>query len=71
MQKSCRQLHSSVTVCRFCKRKSCCNAIAIPQAGIAAPTLTVMQGFEAKKRMLRAFPILLLRRVEASYAKVM
>ena len=37
------------TVRRFRKRKSCCHVIAIPQAGIAAPTLTVMQGFQAKK----------------------
>ena len=29
--------------------------IAIPQAGIAAPTLTVMQSFEAKERLLYAF----------------
>ena len=34
---------------RFCKRKTCCLVIAISQAGIAAPTLTVMQGFEANK----------------------
>ena len=54
MQKSRRQPQSSVTVRRFRKRKSCCHVIAIPQAGIAAPTLTVMQGFEAKKN-LRAF----------------
>ena len=40
----------------FRKRKSCCHEIAIPQARIAAPTLTVMQGFQAKKRLLRAFP---------------
>ena len=26
------------------------QGIAIPQTGIAAPTLTVMQGFEAKKK---------------------
>ena len=31
-----------------------------PQAGIAAPTLTIKQGFEAKKRLLRVyFPTLL------------
>ena len=46
---------------RFRKRKSCCHVIAIPQAGIAAPTLTVMQGFEAKKRLLSAFPFSFLR----------
>ena len=51
-----REPHSSITVRRFCKRKSCCHVIAILQAGIAAPTLTVMQGFEAKKRLLREFP---------------
>ena len=39
MQKSRRQPQSSVAVRRFCKRKSCCHVIAIPQAGIAAPTL--------------------------------
>ena len=50
VQKSRRQLQSSETVRRFRKRKSCCHVIAIPQAGIAAPTLTVMQGFEAKKK---------------------
>ena len=40
----------------FRKQKSFCHVIAIPQAGIAASTLTVIQGFEAKKRLLRAFP---------------
>ena len=45
----------------FRKRKGCCHVIAIPHAGIAAPTLTVMQGFQAKKRLLRAFPFLFLR----------
>ena len=30
--------------------------MAAPQAGIAAPTLTVMQGFQVQKRLLRAFP---------------
>ena len=40
---------------RFRKRKSCWHVIAIPQASIAAPTLTVMQGFEAKKRLLRVY----------------
>ena len=49
MQKSCREPQSSETVCCFLKRKSCCHVITIPQAGIAAPTLTVMQGFQAKK----------------------
>ena len=34
---------------RLRKRKSCWHVIAIPQASIAAPTLTVMQGFEEKK----------------------
>ena len=33
----------------LCQRKSCCHIIAITQAGIAAPALTVMQGFQAKK----------------------
>ena len=47
---------------RFCKRKSCCHVIATPQARIAAPTLTVMQGFPAaKKTLLCAFPVSLLR----------
>ena len=55
VQKSRRQPQSSVTVRRFRKRKSCCHVIAIPQAGISAPTLTVMQGFQAKKRLLHAF----------------
>ena len=42
---------------RLRKRKSCWQVIAIPLASIAAPTLTVMQGFEAKKRLLRVhFP---------------
>ena len=41
--------------------KSCCHVIAIPQAGIAAPTLTVMQGFKAKKRFIRAIPPPILR----------
>ena len=49
VQNLCRELHSSVTVRHFRKRKSCHHVIAIPQAGIAAPTLTGMQGFEAKK----------------------
>ena len=40
---------SLVTVRRFRKRKICCHAIAISQAGIAAPTPTVMQGFQTKK----------------------
>ena len=44
IQKSCRQPKSSVTIRRFHKRKSCCNVIAISQAGIAA--LTEMQGFK-------------------------
>ena len=38
-----REPHSSVTVCRFRKLISCCYVIAIPQAGIPAPALTVMQ----------------------------
>ena len=41
---------------RLRKQKSYCHVIAIPQASIAAPTLTVMQGFEAKKRLLGACP---------------
>ena len=56
MQNLRREPHSSVTVRRFRKRKRCCHVIAIPQAGIAAPTLTVMQGFEAKKRLFHAYP---------------
>ena len=36
-------------VLRLRKRKSCWHVIAIPQASIATPNLTVMQGFEAKK----------------------
>ena len=36
--------------------KSFCHVIPIPQVGIAAPTLIVMQGFEAKMRLLRAIP---------------
>ena len=54
-----REPHSSVMVRRFRKRKSCCHKIAIPQAGIAAPTLTVMQGFAAKKKIAQciSFPI--------------
>ena len=44
-----RQPQSSVTVRRFRKRKSCSHVIAISQAGIAAPTLTAMQGFQGKK----------------------
>ena len=43
-----------------CAMKSCCHVIAIPQAGIAAPTLTVMQGFKAKKKIIRAIPSLIL-----------
>ena len=56
-----REPHSSITIRRFHKRKSCCHVIAIPQAGIAAPTLTVMQGFKANKRLLCAFPYPFLR----------
>ena len=41
--------------------KSCCHVIAIPQAGIAAPTLNVMQGFEAQKRFVRAISLPILR----------
>ena len=48
IQNSCRQPQSSATIRRFRKQKSCCH-ISIPKAGIAAPTLTVMQGFQAKK----------------------
>ena len=55
MQNLRREPHSSVKVRRFRKQKSCCHVIAIPQAGIAAPTLTIMQGFEAKKRLLRVY----------------
>ena len=57
MQKLRRQPRLSVTVRRFRTRKSCCHVTAIPQAGIAAPTLTVMQGFRSKKRLLRASPL--------------
>ena len=49
MQKSRRQPQSNVPIRRFCKRKSYCHVIAIPHAGIAASTVTVMQGFQAKK----------------------
>ena len=35
---------------RMHKQKSCWHVFAIPQASIAAPTLTVTQGFEAKKK---------------------
>ena len=55
MQKSRRQPQSSVTARRFRTQKSCCHVITIPQAGIVAPTLTVMQRFEAKKRLPCAF----------------
>ena len=37
------------------------HVIAIPQAGIAVPTLTVTQGFEAKKRLIYATPSSILR----------
>ena len=40
---------------RLRKQKSCWHVIAFPQASITASTLTVMQGFEAKKRLLRAY----------------
>ena len=50
MQNLRREPHSSVTVGRFRKLKSSCYVIDIPQADIPAPTLTVMQGFEAKKK---------------------
>ena len=49
MRKSRTQPQSSVTVRCFRKQKSCCHVIAIPQAGIAAPTLIVAQGFQEKK----------------------
>ena len=49
MQNLRREPHLSVTVRRFRKLKSCCYVIAIPQAGIPTLTLTVMQGFKAKK----------------------
>ena len=57
VQKSRWQPQSSVMVYHFHNRKNCCHVIAIHQAGIASPTLTVMQGFEAKKRLLSAFSI--------------
>ena len=44
-----RQPQSSITIRHFCKRKSCCHVIVISQAGIVAPTLTLMQGFQGKK----------------------
>ena len=44
-----REPHSSIIVRRFHKQKSCCHIIAIPQAGIAAPTLTVNARFWSKK----------------------
>ena len=46
---------------RLRKQKSYCYVIAIPQASIVAPTLTVMQGFEAKKALLCAYPSQFLR----------
>ena len=49
MQNLRREPHSSVTVRRFRKQKATATQLLSPQAGIAAPTLTVMQGFEAKK----------------------
>ena len=45
---------------RLRKRKSWWHVIAIPQASIAAPTLTVMQGFKAKKKKIApciSFPV--------------
>ena len=40
-------------------RKSCFHGIAISQAGIAAQTLTLMQGFEEKKKkMQRKSPLI-------------
>ena len=57
IQKSRKQPQSSV---RIRKQKSCCQVIAIPRTDIATPTLTVMQGFQAKKRLLRTFPFPLL-----------
>ena len=44
-----REPHLIVTVCCLRKRKSCCHVVAIPPAGISAPTLTVMQGLKQKK----------------------
>ena len=41
---------NGASLARLHKRKSCWHVIAIPQAGIAAPTLTVMQGFAPKKK---------------------
>ena len=44
------------TVCCLHERKSYWHVIAIPQASISAPTtLTALQGFEAKKRLLRVY----------------
>ena len=51
MQKSRGQPQSSVMLRRFRKRGNCCHVIANPQAGIAAPTLAVMQGSQAKKKI--------------------
>ena len=56
MQNLRREPHSSVTVRRFRKLKSSCYIIAIPSGWHPAPTLTVMQGFEAKKRERRTLP---------------
>ena len=52
MQNLRREPHSSVTVRLFRNQKSCCHVIA-------APTLTVMQGFEAKKKIALciSFPV--------------
>ena len=62
MQNLRRKPHSSVMVRHFRKLKSCCYVIAIPSGWHRCPNpnlLTVMQGFEAKKKVASciSFPV--------------
>ena len=44
-----REPHSSVTVCRFCKLKSCCYVIAIPSDWHCCPNPNCYARFRSKK----------------------
>ena len=56
MQNLRREPHSSVTVCRFCKLKSCCYVIAIPSDWHCCPNPNCYARFRSKKRLLHASP---------------
>ena len=51
-----REPHSSVTVCGFCKLKSCCYVIVIPSDWHCCPNPNCYARFRSKKRLLHASP---------------